>query len=123
MMIELTDRYFRLIQRLEKDNCRKYKVYDIDDRYYIAVDTILDVLDDTQDNREYAEEKLEELNDELMSRPEEANSLQLTTMVEVKRLKEENDELRTKIEAIQCTLDEDDYDKLAMEGIEIWKVQ
>ena len=54
-----------------------------------------------------------------MSRPEEANSLQLTTMIEVKRLKEENDELKAKIEAIQCTLDEDDYDKLAMEGIEI----
>lgn len=122
-MIELTDRYFRLIQRLEKENCRKYKVYGIDDRYYIDVDTLLDVLDDTEDNREYAEEKLEELSDELRARPEEANSLQLTTMVEVKRLKEENDELRTKLEAVQCTLDEDDYDKLAMEGIEIWKVQ
>ena len=123
MMIELTDRYLRLIRKLEKANSRYYKIAVVNDRYYIDVDTLLDALDDTQDTREYAEEKLEELNDELMSRPEEANSLQLTTMIEVKRLKEENDELRTKIEAIQCTLDEDDYDKLAMEGIEIWKVQ
>ena len=123
MMIELTDRYLRLIRKLEKANSRYYKIAVVNDRYYIDVDTLLDALDDTQDNRKYAEEKLEELNDELMSRPEEANSLQLTTMIEVKRLKEENDELRTKIEAIQCTLDEDDYDKLAMEGIEIWKVQ
>lgn len=119
MMIELTDRYLRLIRKLEKENSRYYKIVVANDRYYIAVDTLLDVLDDTEDNREYAEEKLEELNVELMSRPKEANSLQLTTMVEVKRLKEENDELRTKIEAIQCTLDEDDYDKLAMEGLEI----
>lgn len=119
MMIELTDRYLRLIRKLEKANSRYYKIAVVNDRYYIDVDTLLDALDDTQDNREYAEEKLEELNDELMSRPEEANSLQLTTMIEAKRLKEENDELRTKIEAIQCTLDEDDYDKLAMEGIEI----
>ena len=123
MMIELTDRYLRLIRKLEKANSRYYKIAVVNDRYYIDVDTLLDALDDTQDNREYTEEKLEELNDELMSRPEEANSLQLTTMIEAKRLKEENDELRTKIEAIQCTLDEDDYDKLAMEGIEIWKVQ
>lgn len=123
MMIELTDRYLRLIRKLEKTNSRYYKIAVVNDRYYIDIDTLLDALDDTQDNREYAEEKLEELNDELMSRPEEANSLQLTTMIEAKRLKEENDELRTKIEAIQCTLDEDDYDKLAMEGIEIWKVQ
>lgn len=123
MMIELTDRYLRLIRKLEKANSRYYKIAVVNDRYYIDVDTLLDALDDTEDNREYAEEKLEELNDELMSRPEEANSLQLTTMIEVKRLKEENDELRTKIETIQCTLDEDDYDKLAMEGIEIWKVQ
>lgn len=123
MMIELTDRYLRLIRKLEKANSRYYKIAVVNDRYYIDVDTLLDALDDTEDNREYAEEKLEELNDELMSRPEEANSLQLTTMIEAKRLKEENDELRTKIEAIQCTLDEDDYDKLAMEGIEIWKVQ
>lgn len=119
MMIELTDRYLRLIRKLEKANSRYYKIAVVNDRYYIDVDTLLDALDDTQDNREYAEEKLEELNVELMSRPEEANSLQLTTMVEVKRLKEENDELRTKLEAIQCTLDEDDYDKLAMEGIEL----
>lgn len=123
MMIELTDRYLRLIRKLEKANSRYYKIAVVNDQYYIDVDTLLDALDDTEDNREYAEEKLEELNDELMSRPEEANSLQLTTMIEVKRLKEENDELRTKIEAIQCTLDEDDYDKLAMEGIEIWKTQ
>lgn len=122
MMIELTDRYLRLIRKLEKANSRYYKIAVVNDRYYIDVDTLLDALDDTQDNREYAEEKLEELSDELMSRPEEANSLQLTTMIEAKRLKEENDELRTKIEAIQCTLDEDDYDKLAMEGIELWVI-
>lgn len=116
-MIELNVRYFRLIQRLEKENCRKYKVYDIDDRYYITIDTLLDVLDDTEDNRIYAEERIEELSNELKVRPEEANSLQLTTMIEVKRLKEENEELKTTIEAIQNTLDEDDYDRLREEGI------
>lgn len=119
MMVELTDRYVRLIRKLEKENDSYYKIAVVNDQYYIDVGTLLDVLDDTQDNREYAEEKLEELNDELMSRPEEANSLQLTTMIEVKRLKEENDKLRTKIEAIQSTLNEDDYDRLAEEGIEI----
>ena len=116
-MIELNVRYFRLIQRLEKENCRKYKVYDIDDHYYITIDTLLDVLDDTEDKRIYAEERIEELSNELKVRPEEANSLQLTTMIEVKKLKEENEELKTTIEAIQNTLDEDDYDRLREEGI------
>ena len=38
---------------------------------------------------------------------------------ECTRLKEENDELKKTISTIQNTLNEDDYDRLAEEGVEI----
>lgn len=118
MMIELEERYRRLVHKLEQENNRSYRVSNIKDHYYISIDDLLDALDDTQDSREYAEEKISELNREISDRPIECNSLQIHTLEELNRLKEENIELQTKIEMIQSTLDEDDYDRLAGEGIE-----
>lgn len=61
MMIELKERYRRLIHKLEIENCNTYKIYELDDRYYINIEDLLEALDDTQDNREYTEEKFKEL--------------------------------------------------------------
>lgn len=61
MLIEIKERYRKLIHKLEIENCNTYKIYELDDRYYINVEDLLEALDDTQDNREYTEEKFKEL--------------------------------------------------------------
>ena len=120
MMVELNDRYRRLIHKLEKENCRNYRIYEIKDKYYIDIDDLLDCLDDTQDSKEYAEKRLEEYLNDIETRKEENTpGLLISYQKECENLKEENDKLKTKLKAIQSTLSEDDYDKLAMEGIEI----
>lgn len=120
MMIELKERYRRLIHKLEIENCNTYKIYELDDRYYINVEDLLEALDDTQDNRQYAEEKFKEYIDNVESMKEEKTpGLLKSYQDECSRLKEENDELKKTISTIQNTLNEDDYDRLAEEGIEI----
>lgn len=120
MLIEIKERYRRLIHKLEIKNCNTYKIYELDDRYYINVEDLLEALDDTQDNREYAEERLQEfVNEAEDTNEDETPGLLKSYQKECLRLKEENMELQTKIERIQSTLAEDDYDKLAMEGIEL----
>ena len=120
MLIELKERYRRLIHKLEIENCNTYKIYELDDRYYINVEDLLEALDDTQDNREYVEERLQEFVNEVEDTNEdETPGLLKSYQKECERLKEENMELQTKIEMIQNTLSEDDYDKLAFEGVEI----
>ena len=120
MMIELKERYRRLIHKLEVENCNTYKIYELDDRYYINVEDLLEALDDTQDNRQYAEEKFKEYIDNVESMKEEKTpGLLKSYQDECIRLKEENGELKKTISTIQNTLNEDDYDRLAEEGIEI----
>lgn len=118
-MIKLDERDVRLITRVEKANFTNYKIVLFDDNYYIDESNLLIALEDTQDSREFAENKISELCNELNNRPEDCNSLQLSTMKANKELIEENEMLKEKIERIQSTLAEDDYDKLAMEGIEL----
>lgn len=119
MMIELEERYKNLISKLEEDNYRCYGIKKIGDKYYVSLDDLFNALDDTQDSRKYAEEQIKELEQELSERPIDCNSLQINTLEELKRVKQENIELQSKMEWIQSTLNEDDYDKLAMEGIEL----
>ena len=119
-MIELREWQYNLIKKIEKDNCTNYEVVEIKGNYYITFDDLLDCLDETQNYREYAEEQLIELNNKLNEQPDiEANSLQLSTIKKLNELRIENDELKKTIERIESTLNEDDYDKLSMEGIEI----
>ena len=120
MLIEIKERYRRLIHKLEIENCNTYKIYELDDRYYINAEDLLEALDDTQDNRERVEERLQEFVNEVEGTNEdETPGLLKSYQKECERLKEENMELQTKIEMIQNTLSEDDYDKLAFEGVEI----
>ena len=121
-MIELDETDVRLIQRIQKDNCTDYEILEIKDRYFIDKDNLLSALDDTQDNREYAEDKLKDYIEEAETRKEEEiPGLLKSYQKECEKLKEEKEELIKTIKSIQNTLDEDDYDKLAEEGIEIYE--
>lgn len=119
-MIKLEEWQYSLITRIEKENCTTYGIREIDGDYYIKIDDLMSLIDETQDYRDYAEEQLIELNNKLNEMPDvECNTLQLSTIKKLNELRIENDELKKKIEQIESTLNEDDYDKLAMEGIEI----
>lgn len=120
-MIELKGWQLSLLQRLEKENCKKYiKIFEND--YYARIDDLFYCIDDTQDNREYAEDKLKDYIEEAETRKEEEiPGLLKSYQKECEKLKEEKEELIETIKSIQNTLDEDDYDKLAEEGIEIYE--
>lgn len=122
MMVELEERYRRLIHQLEQENCRNYRIVNIKDSYYINIEDLLDALDDTQDNREYAEEKFKEYINKTEERKEENTPGLLNSyQKECEKLKEEKEKLIAIVEAIQNTLSEDDYEKLAKEGVELFE--
>lgn len=122
MMIELEERYRRLIHQLEQENCRNYRIVNIKDSYYINIEDLLDALDDTQDYREYAEEKFKEYINKTEERKEENTPGLLNSyQKECEKLKEEKEKLIAIVEAIQNTLSEDDYEKLAKEGVELFE--
>lgn len=117
-MIELEEYNLNLIRRLEKNNYKDYHIKEIDGSSYIRVWDLISCLEDTEDNRDYAEEKVVELTNKINEMPDvEANSLQLSTIKVLNELKAENEELKDTLERIQNTLDEDDYDRLREEGI------
>ena len=117
MMVELNDRYRRLLYKLEKENWRSYRIREIRDRYYISIEDLLDALDDTQDSREYAEDKFKEYVDDIETRKEENTpGLLISYQKECERLKEENETLRKEVNRV-CN--EEAYDRLAFEGVEI----
>lgn len=119
-MIKLTEIDLKLIRKIERANSTNYNVVEIRGEYYIDIDDLMTCLDDTQYDREYAEDRLVEVANEYGSHIyENSNSLQIHTIEELNKLRQENEKLKQKLEAIQNTLNEDDYDKLAMEGIEI----
>lgn len=121
-MIELDERDVRLIRRLEESNYKNYDVVCIKDKYYISKENLLIALDDTQDCRNYAEEKLQTFIEEVESKQEdETPGLLKSYQSECERLKQENIELSTKLEFIHTTLSEDDYEKLAKEGVELFE--
>lgn len=122
MMVELNDRYRKLIHKLEKENCRSYRIYEIRDRYYIDIEDLFDALDDTQDSREDIEDKFKEYVNDVETRKEENTpGLLKSYQSECERLKQENIELSTKLEFIHTTLSEDDCEKLAKEGVELFE--
>ena len=126
-MIELKDWHYSLIERLIKDNDSKYEVLEIKGEHYITIDTLFEILDDTQSNREYAEEKLVELTEEFDKfkerKEENIPGLEKSLQREVNRLKEENDNLKEENEILRdkalLICDEDDLDRLAFEGVEL----
>ena len=116
-MIEIDEKWISLIKKLEKENFRKYEIMEYNDRYYISAEDLLWCLDDTQDSREYAEEKLKDVVDDYDSRKEEnSNSLQLSTVKKLNELINENIELKKELEFIRRTFSEEDYDRMREEG-------
>lgn len=116
-MIEIDEKWISLIKKLEKENFRKYEIMEYNDRYYIGAEDLLWCLDDTQDSREHAEEKLKDVVDDYDSRKEEnSNSLQLSTAKKLNELINENIELKKELEFIRNTFSEEDYDRLREEG-------
>lgn len=68
MMLELDDYDYELLKEVEKSNLTNYEIIDIQNKHYIDPDTLLSIIEDTQENREYAEKKLKELADSIDGR-------------------------------------------------------
>lgn len=130
-MIEISENYYKFIKQLEESNCNRYDVVTHQDHYYINGDTILQCLDDTQDCREYAEHKLQDIIEDYEERRKEDNpnindvmwyKEKLSKITEEnERLKEENEELKETNEIIKNEMlfycNEDDLDRLADQGV------
>lgn len=120
-MIELNDWQLRLLQAMEKENVKSYiKIFD--EHYYVRSDDLFYCIDDTQDNRQYAEDKLQQVINDYEERLKD-NNPNITDVIwykeQLTKAHEKIEQLEKKIEDIQSMLDEEDYDKLAMEGIEL----
>lgn len=120
-MIELNDWQLRLLQTMEKENVKSY-IKSFENDYYARIEDLFYCIDDTQDNREYAEEKLQQVIDDYEERLKD-NNPNIVDVIWYKeqftKAHEKIEQLEKKIEDIQSTLNEEDYDKLAMEGIEL----
>ena len=130
-MIPLKEWELSLLRRIEDSNMTTYGIREIDGEWYIKSDDLMVLIDDTQDNRDYAEEQLIELNDKLNEMPDvECNSLQLSTVKALNELHVKYDELESKYKDLEeenkilknetlryCN--EDDLDRLVFEGVDI----
>ena len=130
-MIPLKEWEYSLITRIEKENCTTYGIREIDGDYYIKTDDLMSLIDETQEYRTYAEEKVVELTSKINDMPDvEVNSLQLSTVKTLNELHVKYDELESKYKDLEeenkilknetlryCN--EDDLDRLAFEGVEL----
>lgn len=123
-MIPLKEWELSLLRRIEDSNMTTYGIREIDGEWYIKSDDLMVLIDDTQDNRDYAEQTLIDMTKKLDEMPDvECNSLQLSTVkalnelrIENDKLKQENETLRREVENV-CN--EDMLDRLNMEGVEL----
>jgi hypothetical protein len=130
-MIPLKEWELSLLRRIEDSNMTTYGIREIDGDYYIKTDDLMSLIDETQDYRDYAEEQIIELNNKLNDMPDvEVNSLQLSTVKALNELHVKYDELESKYKDLEeenkilrnetlryCN--EDDLDRLFLEGVEI----
>lgn len=122
MLIELKENDYKLIRKIESANSTSYGVLEVQGNYYINANDLFSLIDDIQDNREYAEEKVVDLTEELNNRPE-IDSYTMSIHNTLQDLKEENENLKdeNKILRNQALFycNEDMLDRLAFEGVEI----
>lgn len=130
-MIPLKEWELSLLRRIEDSNMTTYGIREIDGEWYIKSDDLMVLIDDTQDNRDYAEEQIIELNNKINDMPDvEVNSLQLSTVKALNELHVKYDELESKYKDLEeenkilknetlryCN--EDDLDRLVFEGVDI----
>ena len=124
MMIALNEWQYNLLRKLEKENYSNYEMREIKGDFYIAVDDLMDALDETQNYRQYAEETVVELSDKINGMTNnECNSLQLSTVKALNELRIENDNLKQENETLRREVEnvcnEDMLDRLNMEGVEL----
>lgn len=60
-MIELDDWDYKLLEKISNENYTDYNIKIIDNEYYIKKDDLMTLIQETQNYREYAEEKVKEL--------------------------------------------------------------
>lgn len=130
-MILLKEWELSLLRRIEDSNMTNYSIREIDGEYYIKQDDLFVLIDETQDNRDYAEEQLIEITKKLDEMPDvECNTLQILTVKALNDLHIKYDELESKYKDLEeenkilknetlkyCN--EDDLDRLAFEGVDI----
>lgn len=102
-MIPLKEWQYKLLERISKENYTNYHIKEIEGDYYISFDDVFEVLDETENYRQYAEEKLSEVATEHDKRwyEENANSLQLSTIKALDETKEENDKLKLEVKGLK----------------------
>lgn len=119
-MIKLEGNDYRLIKKLEKKNNKNYQILELDDEYYIRYYDLFCCLDDTADNRDYAEQKLIEIAEDYDSKKEDnIPGLQKSLQMELYKLKKENEKLKENLEAVTGTFNEDQWDMAFERGLEI----
>jgi hypothetical protein len=117
-MIELKEWNYNLLRRIEKANSTDYGIVEIRGNYYIEPDDLFVLIDDIQDYRDNAEQKISELYEKIDTK-NDIPGLEQSLQNEVIRLKKENAKLQKNLEIIQGTWNEDDYDKVLEEGFEL----
>ena len=123
-MIELKEWDYNLLKRIEKANCTDYRITEIRGNYYINQDDLFVLIDDTQDYRDYAEQKLSEVSEAYdNTKKEDIPGLEKSLQAEVDRLKEENENLKEENEILRNKAlfycNEDMLDRLAEEGVQL----
>lgn len=130
-MIPLKEWELSLLRRIEDSNMTTYGIREIEGEYYIKQDDLFSLIDETQDNRDYAEQTLIDMTKELDEKKDvEFNTLQLSTVKALNELHVKYDELESKYKDLEeenkilrnetlryCN--EDDLDRLAFEGVEL----
>lgn len=131
-MIPLKEWELSLLRRIEDKNTTDYSIREIEGEYYIKQDDLFSLIDETEDYRDNAEQELKEITIKLDNTPiiEDNNSFYRNTIRNLnelhikyeeleskyKDLKEENEILKNKT-IKYCN--EDDLDRLNMEGVEL----
>lgn len=115
-MIYLDEYDCTLIEGIGKRHCKKYKIFDIEDKKYILKDELIGIIENVEEEYEYVEERLMETDKTLNEVWREKQGLWLDPYI---RMKMRCEELEEKIEAMKSCFNEDMYDKLHERGVEI----
>lgn len=115
-MIYLDEYDMRLIQDIGKRQYKNYKIFDIEDKNYILKDELIALIDNLNEEYLLVEERLLETSNKLDEVWKEKQGSWLDAYI---RTKMRCEELEEKIEAMKSCFNEDMYDKLHEEGIEI----
>lgn len=119
-MIELKEWDYNLIKRIEKANLTDYGVIEIRGNYYIEPDDLFVMIDDIEDQRDYAENRIKDLCEEIDKKEDEyIPTTDKHYIDKIKQLEDKVKEQAEKLEILTGMMNEDDYDKAFERGFEI----